>query len=44
MKEKFDALIKYIEDHLYALIFLAACMRVLAYLIESIRRCFIRRK
>lgn len=44
MKEKFDALIKYIEEHLYALIFLAACLRVLAYLIESIRRCFIRRK
>lgn len=43
MKEKFDAIIKYIEEHMAALIFIAAALRVVAYLIETIRRCFIRR-
>ena len=40
MKEKFDNIINYIEDHFSALIFLAVVFRLLTYFIETIRRCF----
>ena len=38
MKEKLDSIVNYIEEHLQALIFLAVAVRILAYLLETIRR------
>lgn len=45
MKEKFDYVVEYIEDHMAACVFLLVAIRVLSYFMETTRRCFtVRRK
>lgn len=45
-KDGFDTLLYYIENHLVGMFFIATfvvgLIRAIAYLIESIRRCFIK--